>query len=178
MQHVLQKSGALGAVGRMAQHTFGLHRVTPVRRFKCLRTCLVTGNTGLILAFQEQSRIVRGMIVVTRLTACFDRRVNIRFHDGLSIVTGKTGVLPFRLEKAGKVPVMDLMAFIALTLSHGFVDRRLVHRGRELPVTRKAEVRLVLAEISPPDKTMGQMTGPAVFFFHRGMHDPGKELFA
>ena len=178
VKHVLQKSGTVGAVGRVAQPASGLHRVTTVRRFKCFCVCLMTGYTGLILALQEQSMVVRGMIVMTCLAACFYRRVNICLHNGLSIVAGKTGVLPFRLEKTREGPVVDLMAFIALTLSYGFVHRRFVHRGRDFLMTRKAEIRLVLAEIGPANETMWQMTGPAVFFFHRGMHDPGKELFA
>ncbi len=61
----------------MAQHTLGLYRVTLVCCYKGLCTCLVTGNTGLILALQEQIRVVRGMIPVACLTALLNRRVNI-----------------------------------------------------------------------------------------------------
>ena len=64
-------------MGRMAQHTLGLYRVTPVCCYKGLCTCLVTGNTGLILALQKQIRVVRGMIPVACLTALLNRRVNI-----------------------------------------------------------------------------------------------------
>ncbi len=176
VKDVFQKSGTIGTVGRMAQHTPGLYRVTSVCCYKDFCTCLVTGKAGLILPLQEQIRVVRGMIVVTRLTTCFRRRMNVRLHDGLSIVTGKTGILPFSLEETKEGPVVNLVAFVAPALSHGFVDRRFVHAGREFLVTRKAEIRLVLAKISPPDETMGQVTGPAVFLFHRGMHNPGKEL--
>ena len=176
VKDVLQKSGTIGTVGRVAQHTPGLYRITSVCCYKDFCTCLVTGKAGLILPLQEQSRVVRGMIVVTCLTACFHRRMNVRFHDGLSIVTGETGILPFRLEETREGPVVNLVAFIAPALSHGFVDRRFFHAGCEFLVTRKAEIRLVLAKISPPDETMGQVTGPAVFLFYRGMHNPGKEL--
>jgi len=50
---------------------------------------------------------------------------------------------------------VNLVTFVAPALSHGFVDRRFFHAGYEFLVTRKAEIRLVLAKISPPDETMG-----------------------
>ena len=86
VKHVLQKSGTVGTVGRVAQHTPGLYMVTSVCCYKDFCTCLVTGKAGLILPLQEQSRVVRGMIVVTCLTACFSRRMNVGLHDGLSFM--------------------------------------------------------------------------------------------
>ncbi len=93
-------------------------------------------------------------------------------------MTGKTEVLSFRLEETLEGPVVDLVTFVALTLFKGFVDRFFIFGFSEFLMTQKAETRLILAEISPPDETVGHMTGLAVFFFHRGMHNPGKEFLA
>jgi len=172
MDNLLDKTGAVGAVGRMTQHTSGLHRVTHVCRYKDLCTCIVTGNAGLILLLQEQSGIVRGMTVVACLTALYNRGVNVGLHDGLSFMAQETGVLPFRLEETWKGSVVNFMALIAQALSNRFVDRCLILNRSESSMTGDAEVRLVPAEINPPDKTVGDMTGRTFFLFHRGMYGP------
>ena len=84
MDNLFDKTRAIGTVGRMTKHTSSLHRVTSVCRYKCPGIYLMTGNAGLILPLQEQGRIVRGMAVVTRLTAFFHRSMNVGLHDGLS----------------------------------------------------------------------------------------------
>jgi hypothetical protein len=178
MDNLLDKTGAVGAVGRMAHHASGLHRVTPVCRYKGLCTCIVTGNAGLILLLQEQNRIVRGMTVVACLTALYNRGVNVGLHDGLSFMAQKTGVLPFRLEQTRKGSIVNFMALVALALSNRFVDRCLILDRSESSMTGDAEIRLVLSEINPPDKTVGDMAGCAIFLFHRGMHGPGEKFLA